>query len=168
MQLLQCTALPPGGSGHCNSCNALTHCLGAQGSGTHSIILQCTVTLPLGNGSRTPFTHCHTARGQCAVELVQCNASPPGACGHCNSCNTLRHCLGAVGSAIHAMHCLTASGQWAVLLVPCIATPHGRGRQWNLCNARAHQVRGRGVLFRRQSPFKNGTLATHSHTTLGQ
>ena len=29
MELLQCTASPPGGSGQWNSCNALPHCLGA-------------------------------------------------------------------------------------------------------------------------------------------
>ena len=36
VELLQCTALLPGGSGQCNSnsCNALPHCLGAVGSGT--------------------------------------------------------------------------------------------------------------------------------------
>ena len=42
------TALQPGGSGQSNSCNALPHCLGAVGSGTH--VMQC-----------------HTAWGQWAV-----------------------------------------------------------------------------------------------------
>ena len=44
------------------------------------------------------------------MDLVQCTASLPGGSGQCNSCNTLPHCLGAVGSATAAMHCLTALG----------------------------------------------------------
>ena len=34
MQLLQCNASLPGGSGKCNSCNALPQSLGALGSAT--------------------------------------------------------------------------------------------------------------------------------------
>ena len=45
VQLLQCTASLPEGSGQCNSCNALPHCLGAVGSGTAAM-------------------HCLTALGQ--------------------------------------------------------------------------------------------------------
>ena len=45
VQLLQCTAPLPGGSGQCNSCNALPHCLGAV-------------------DSATPAMHCLTALGQ--------------------------------------------------------------------------------------------------------
>ena len=44
VELLQCTASLPGGSGQCNSCNALPHCLGAV-------------------GSATPAMHCLTALG---------------------------------------------------------------------------------------------------------
>ena len=68
-------------------------------------------------GSATPVTHCLTAWGQWAVQLLQCTASLPGGSGQCNSCNALPRCLGAVGSATSAMHCLTALGQLAVELL---------------------------------------------------
>ena len=45
VQLLQCTAALPGGSGQCDSCNALPHCLGAV-------------------DSATPAMHCRTAWGE--------------------------------------------------------------------------------------------------------
>ena len=93
LQLLQSTASLPGGSGQCNSCNALPHCLGAVGSATP-----------------TPAMHCLTAWGQWAVQLLQCTASLPWGSRQCNSCNAPPHCLGAVGSATPAMHCLTAPG----------------------------------------------------------
>ena len=57
--LLQCTASLPGGSGQCNSCNALPHC-------------------PRAAGRATPATHCLTAWGQWAVELLQRSAPLPG------------------------------------------------------------------------------------------
>ena len=91
MELVQCTAPLPGGSGQLNSCNALSHCLGAVGSGT-------------------PAMHYLTARGQWALELLQYTASLPGGSGQSNSCNALPHCLGAVGGATPAMHCPTAWG----------------------------------------------------------
>ena len=119
MQLLQCSASLPGGSGQCNSCNALPHCLGA----VHSA---------------TPATHCPTAWGQWAVQLLQYTAAPPGGSGQCNSCNALPHCLGTVGSATPATHCLTAWEQWAVQLPQCTASlPRGSG-QCNSCNALPH------------------------------
>ena len=59
VQILQCTASLPGGSGQCNSCNALPHCLGAV-------------------DSATPAMHCLTAWRQWAVQLLQCTASLPG------------------------------------------------------------------------------------------
>ena len=98
VQLRQCTAPLPGGSGQCNSCNALPYRLGAV-------------------DSATPAMHCPTAWGQWAVQHLQCTASLPRGCGQRNSCNALPHCLGAVGSATPAMHCLTAWGQWAVQLL---------------------------------------------------
>ena len=55
VQLVQCTASLPWGSGQWNSCNALPHCLGAV-------------------DSATPAMHCLTALGQWAVELLQCTA----------------------------------------------------------------------------------------------
>ena len=85
MDLLQCTASLPGGSGQCNSRSTLPHCLGAVGSGT-------------------PAIHCRTAWGQWAVELPQYTASLPGGSGQWTFCNALPHCLGAVGSATPAMH----------------------------------------------------------------
>ena len=72
-------------------------------------------------GSATPATHCLTALGQWAAELLQCTASLPGGSGQCNSCNALPHCLGAVGSGPPAMHCPTAWGQWAVDLLQSTA-----------------------------------------------
>ena len=58
MQLLQCTASLPWGSGQWNSCNALPHCLGAV-------------------GSATPAMHRLTAWGQWTVQLLQCTALLP-------------------------------------------------------------------------------------------
>ena len=99
----------PGGTGQCNSCNALPHCLWAVGSGT-------------------PAMHCLAAWGQWALELLQCTATLPGGSGQWNSCNALPRCLGAVGSGTPAMHCLTACGQRAVQLLQCTASlPWG---QW--------------------------------------
>ena len=78
VQLLQCTASLPGGSGQCNPCIALPHCLGTL-------------------GSAKPSMHCLTALGQWGWELLQCTASLPGGSGQCNSCNALPHCPGGSG-----------------------------------------------------------------------
>ena len=86
VELLQCTALLPGGSGQCNSRNALPHCMGAVGGGT-------------------PAMHCLTAWGQWVVELLQCIAPLPRGSGRWNSCNALPHRLGAVASG-------TPGGVW--------------------------------------------------------
>ena len=59
------------------------------------------------------------------MELLQCTATPPGGSGRCNSCNTLPHYLGAVGSVTPAMHCHTAWGQWAVERLQCAGPPAG-------------------------------------------
>ena len=137
VQLLQYTAALPGGSGQCNSCNAMPHCpggsgqcnsnschapphcLGAVGGATSSMhgltawgqwavqLLQCTASVPWG---------------QWEVEVLQCTASLPGGSGQCNSCNALPHCLGAVGSGTPAMHRLNAWGQWVVQLLQCTAS----------------------------------------------
>ena len=74
MQLLQCTASLPGGSGQCNSCNALPHCLGALDSATSA--LHCLTALG-AVGSATSAMHSPTAGGQRAVEPLQCTASLP-------------------------------------------------------------------------------------------
>ena len=104
--LLQRTASLPGVSGQCNSYQALPKCLRAVGSRTRAaecvaawrqwamLLLQYSASL-LGGGG---------------VLLLQGVASLPGGSGHCNSCNALPHCLGAVGNAILAIHCLTAWG----------------------------------------------------------
>ena len=117
----------------CNSCNTLPHRLGAVGSGT-------------------PATHCHTAWGQWAVQLLQrtallhggiglqCTAPLPGGSGQWNSCNSLPHCLGVVGNGTPATHCHTAWGQWAVELLQRTALLHGGSGQWNSCNALSHRL----------------------------
>ena len=168
------------GSGHCNSRNALPHCLGAVGSETPAIhcfttrgvgsatlamhclttggqcavqLLQRTPSLPGAVGSASAAIHCLAAWGQWVVQLLQHTASLPWGSGPCNSCNTLPHCLGAVGTetpAIHCfttrgvgsatpeMHCETAWGQWAVQLLQFTASlPEGTG-QCNSCNAPPH------------------------------
>ena len=60
----------PGGSGQCNSCNTLPHCLGAVGSG--SPVIHCTASLPGGSGQWKSCNtlHCLTAWGQWAVEVL--------------------------------------------------------------------------------------------------
>ena len=110
VQLRQCTAPLPGGSGQCNSCNALPHRLGAVDSATPAMhcptawgqwavqLLQCTASLPGAVGSATRATHCLTAWEQWAVQLLQCTASLPGGSGQCNSCNGWSECpAGPVG-----------------------------------------------------------------------
>ena len=145
---LQYTASLPGGSGRCNSCNAMTASL-PGGSG------QCNFCnalphYPGAAGSAPPAMHCLTARGQWAVqllqctaslpwgqwavELLQCTASLPLGSRQCNSCNALPHCLGAVDSATPAMPYLTALGQWAVQLLQCTASLPGGSGQCNSCN----------------------------------
>ena len=107
VELLQCTASLPGGSGQCNSCNALPHCPGGSGQcNSCNALPRCLGAV----GSGTPAMHCPTAWGQWAAQLLQCTASLPWGSGQRNSCNALPHCLGAVGSATPAMHCLT---DWA-------------------------------------------------------
>ena len=171
VQLLQCTAPQPGGSGQsciaslprgsgqCNSCHTLPHCLGAVGSGTPAMRGPTSwgdgESCPGGGRcqkSGPPAIHCHTAWGQWAVELLQRTASLPGGSGQWNSCYALPHCLGAVGSATPAMHCptawgqwavmhcLTAWGQWAVQFVPYTASLPGGSGQWNSCYAVPHRL----------------------------
>ena len=137
VELMSCAASLPGGSGQCNSCNALPHCLGAVGSespamhcltdwGQWAVELFQRIACCLGTvGSGIPAMHCLTTLGLSAVELLQCTASPPRGRGHWNSCNTLPFCLGTVGSANLAMHCHTAWGQWEVELLQC-ASPAAR------------------------------------------
>ena len=72
-------------------------------------------------GSGTPSMHCHTARGQWAVELLQCTASVPGGSGQWNCCNALPHYPRAVGSGTAAMHRPTRSGASLKSWPPCVS-----------------------------------------------
>ena len=92
VQLLQCTASLPRGSGQCNFRNTLPHCLGAVDSATSKM-------------------HYPTALEQWAVQLLQCTTPLPGGSGQWYSCDTLGHGLGPVGSGPPATHCLNAWGQ---------------------------------------------------------
>ena len=83
VQLLQCTATPPGGGGQSNFCNARAHQLGDGDSCPRG---GCCLKSP------NPAMHGLTAWGQRAVQLMQCPASLLGGSGQCNSCNTLPHC----------------------------------------------------------------------------
>ena len=121
---MQCTAPLPGGSGQCNSCNAVPHSLGAVGSATpatHCLTAwgqwavdppQCTAPLPWGQWAADPLQYTAALPGG-SGQCNSCNAltaSLPGGSGQCNFCNALPHCPGAAGSAPPAMHCLTPSG----------------------------------------------------------
>ena len=186
MQLLPCTASLPWGNGQWNSCNTPPHYGGAVGNGTRAIhcltalgqwavqLLQHTTSRPgcwamqlpqyttecLGAVDRAIVAmHCLTALGQWAVQLLQYTASLRGGSGQWNSCNTLSHGLGAVGSATLATHCLTAGvlgsatpaihyltawGQWTVQLLQCTASlPWGYG-QCNSCSTLPHYGGGSG------------------------
>ena len=106
-------------------------------------LLQCTATLPVGNGrwkscnalphclgavgSGYPIMHRHTALRQWAVELLQCTATLPRGSGQWNSCNAPPHRLGGSG-------------------------------QSNSCNARPHYRGAVGI----------GNLVMHHHTAWGQ
>ena len=127
----QCFA-PPGGCGQWKWRFALPHCRGAV-------------------GSATPAIRCLAARGQRALQLLQCTGSVPWGSGQCNSCNAPPHCPGAVGSGTSAMHCLTAWGQWAVQLLQCtVSLPRGSG-QCNSCNARPHCLGAVAALLREEA-----------------
>ena len=104
MLLVQYTASLPGGSGQCNSYNALPHRLGAVGIGTPAMrppTNRGDGDSCLGGGrcpkSGTRAMHCHTVRGQC-------------------------------GSGTHVLHCHTTQGQWARKLLQCIAPLPGGTR----------------------------------------
>ena len=70
VQLLQYTATPPGGGGHCNSCNARAHQQGGRGVPPERWLQ-----------SSTRAMHCHTTWVQWAVQLLRCTASLPGGTG---------------------------------------------------------------------------------------
>ena len=161
VQLVQCTAPLPGGSGHWNSSYALPHCSETVGGGT-------------------PAMRCSSIWGQWAMQLLQYTASQPGGIVHCNSCNAISHRLLAVGKGSPAMHgptswgdgqsCLgghrcpksgtptmqyhTVWGQWAVQLLQCPVWLPGGSGQWKSCNALPHYLGAAG----------SATFAMHCHT----
>ena len=101
VKLLQSTASLPRGCGQWNFCNSLAHYLGAVGSGTPAI--HCLAAWAQW-AVQSLAMHCHNGRERLAVEVLQYS-------GQCNSCNTLPHCLGAVGCGTRAMQYLSAWGR---------------------------------------------------------
>ena len=57
MQLLQCTASLPEGSGQCSFCKAIPHCLGEWAVDPRNTLPHCLEAV----GSATPAMHCLTA-----------------------------------------------------------------------------------------------------------
>ena len=92
------------------------------------------------------------------MDLLQYTASLPGGTGQWNSCNTLPHCLGAVGRGPPAIHCPTAWGQWVVDLLQYTAPMPGGSGQWNSCNTLPHCLGAVG----------SGPPAIHCLTAWGQ
>ena len=92
------------------------------------------------------------------MELLQCTASLPRGSAQWNSCYTLPHRLGAVGSGPPAIHYLTARGQRAADLLQCTAPLPGGSGQWTSCNALPHRLGAVG----------SGNPAMHCHTSWGQ
>ena len=177
-----CSALPScrRGTGQCNSCYALPHCLWAVSSGAPAVhrqtacgewaewalqLLQCTAAPPGGNGQgKSCNARAHQLGGReflprrrsLPKERYSCSALPScqRGTGQCNSCYALPHCLWAVSSGARAVHRQTACGEWAewaVQLLQCTAAPPAGNGQGKSCNARAHQLGARGVLPRRRS-----------------
>ena len=78
--------------------------------------------------SANPAMHCLTTWGRRPVQLPQYTASLPGGSGQWNSCYTLPHCLGSVGSGT----------------LQHTASPPGGGGQWNSCNTLSQCLRAVG------------------------
>ena len=148
VQLLQYTASVPGGRGQWNSCNALSHSLGAVGSATLVIhchtawgrwtveLLQCVQCAgPSAGGTVGPTRE---AVATLRAELLQCTGTPPGDGEQWNSCNALPQCPGAVDNKTRVMHYHTAQGHWVVQLVQCTASLHGGSGQCNSHSALPH------------------------------
>ena len=156
VQLVQCAATLPAGSGQCKSCFAPPHCLiyigqwNSCNSPPHFVwavdngipaMHHHTAwgywawnswSLPphrLGAvGGGTPAMYRNTACGQWAVEFLQCNTTMPMGSGH--SCDAPPHSLRAAGSGTPAMHRHTA-------LQLTATPPLGRG-QWKSCSLPPH------------------------------
>ena len=170
VELLQCTASRPGGSRQWNPCNALPHCPGGRGQWNSDIAL----SHRLAAVGSAPATHCCTAWGQWAAQLLQRTASLAWASGQWESCNAPSQCLGPVGSRTPAMHCLTAWGQRAVQLPQHTASLPGG--QWAVDYLRhttprpggGGQCDSRNALPHCLGAVGFGTRATHSITAWGQ
>ena len=89
------------------------------------------------------------------------------------SCNTLPHCLGAVGSGPPPIQCVSAWGQWAVDLLQYTASLPGGSGQWTSCNT-ASLPRGSGqwtscnTLPHCLGVVGSGPPAIHCPTAWGQ
>ena len=165
MQLPQCTATLPWGSGRWNSCNALPHCPGAVGTAAPAMLcltaggqravqfLQRRPQCPWAAGIGSPAMPCYTAWRK-VVELLQCTASEPGGSRQWNSCNAPPHYLGAVCRGMPAMQCLTTWWQWAVQLLQSTSSLPG-GSGW--CNTTK-------AWYRCLGPVGGGTPAMHRLT----
>ena len=76
----------------------------------------------------TPTMHCHTACGQCALELLFCTATLPTGSGRWISCGQW------------VVELLQRLGQWAVGLLQCTATLLGGSGQWTSCHELPHRL----------------------------
>ena len=156
------TALPTPVHSHTGSSVPTAPCVLHCTVSTLCAVLHCLVLCTAMHCTVCALPHCTC--GQWAVEFVQRSATPLGDGGQWNSCNArshqlggrgvlprrrslpeertpctaLPHCLGAVGSATHAMHRLTAWGQWAVQLLRCTAPLPGGSGQCSSYNALPH------------------------------
>ena len=179
--LPQYTAPLPGGSGQWTSCNAPPHCLGAVGSGPPAIhcptawgqwavgvvwcgvvwcgVVWCGVVWCGVVWCGVPKALLPEGKGRDVYPRVQVNGWGCVCCVRAVcSCNTLPHCLGAVGSGTPAIHCRTAWGQWAGKFLHCTAAPPGGSGRCNSCNALPHCLGAVG----------SGTPAIHRLTARGQ
>ena len=99
VQLLQCTASLPGGSGPCSCCYALPNCLGAVGRGN-------------------PAMHCHTAWGH-SGQWNSYNA-PPHPMGALGSATPAKQGVTAWGQWVVQL-LQSTMGHWAWEVLQCTA-----------------------------------------------
>ena len=141
MELLSCAVTLPKGTGQCNPCNALPHCLGAEGSASPAVQRH---TREGGGGGSTPAVlgspswweeeSCLGVSRCLKTELLQRGVTLLEGSGDCNRCNALPQCLGAVGGGNPVMHCLTALGQQEGEVLQCTATLSNSNGKHNSCN----------------------------------
>ena len=109
VEVLKCNASAPWGNGHCNSCDALPHRLGAVGCRTPAMRGPTSRGdgESCGRESRWPkyktlALQCNNAWGQWVVRLLQCTPTPPGCGGQWNCSDDL--CCPPRGGALHCLH----------------------------------------------------------------